>query len=483
MPRIFSAAALLLFASIATADTYSPEEFKKVVAAVQGMQSDTCAVKLATDAGLSIQSVAWEDTARAHGSSVGPNISDVRLQVRIKNDAGEVEAVETMPVIRANNFIDRTVDLPPSAFHVLVGNEKGAELKPVSLTEYLDNLPNYLSDESSWADGAGKTRKSLWVPRDSHVLVSAQASLLPIPRGSAATVEFNPVIFNYQSSKENPAVLAIVATAKGTSATIIDNTRDVFQNGRSHSPGQQLFHNQKGERAAFVGQRLSAHAAAGGNVDAPSIGANQASGADVVTLIQVPLKHTPTVGMVWGGLEMLSFGSRSVRGSGMEKAAVSFGKVEGPFTEMDGLAIERDPRFPIRVTTMFYNAVDSAALDPEELRGIEASIASVYNNAAAAGSLVVDGPQGRPTEHGVHQWKRPSWWPIAFPAPEPLRAGTISVPAWWNELPALSKLQITPAEAFEGMQQIYGADFLRVIDSPESANAAVEYLAEVINSP
>lgn len=65
---------------------------------------------------------------------------------------------------------------------------------------------------------------NLLAERDTHVLVSAQAAFLPVPQQGIA--EFNPVIFNYQSYAANPAVLAIVVTAEGTSATIIDNERD-----------------------------------------------------------------------------------------------------------------------------------------------------------------------------------------------------------------------------------------------------------------
>lgn len=67
----------------------------------------------------------------------------------------------------------------------------------------------------------------LLATRDSHVLVSAQACFLPIPKGEEAV--FNPVIFNYQSEAGNPAVLAILVTREGTSMTIVDNTRDAVQ--------------------------------------------------------------------------------------------------------------------------------------------------------------------------------------------------------------------------------------------------------------
>ena len=34
----------------------------------------------------------------------------------------------------------------------------------------------------------------------------------------------------------------------------------------------------------------------------------------------------------------------------------------GPYTELDGLTIERDPRFPVRVTVQFYQATSNGVL-------------------------------------------------------------------------------------------------------------------------
>ena len=57
-------------------------------------------------------------------------------------------------------------------------------------------------------------------------LVSAQATFLPVPREGQAT--FWPVIFNYQSSRKNPAVLTLLVTRQGTSMTVVDNVRDTL---------------------------------------------------------------------------------------------------------------------------------------------------------------------------------------------------------------------------------------------------------------
>src|SRR6185369_3908107 len=94
---------------------------------------------------------------------------------------------------------------------------------------------------------------------------------------------------NYQSYAGAPAVLAIVATREGTSATIIDNQRDGF--GAGSAWGQRLFFNQDGERASFTGTRMDEFVAAGGDHgDKPAtVEDAKAAGLDCVMLIQVPL--------------------------------------------------------------------------------------------------------------------------------------------------------------------------------------------------
>ena len=85
-----------------------------------------------------------------------------------------------------------------------------------------------------------------------HALVSAQATFLPIPQQGQAT--FWPVIFNYQSSRKNPAVLTLLVTRQGTSMTIVDNARDTLG---GDAWGQRLFFNKSGQRAPLTAERLS----------------------------------------------------------------------------------------------------------------------------------------------------------------------------------------------------------------------------------
>ncbi|MCP4540685.1 MAG: hypothetical protein GY832_26400 [Chloroflexi bacterium] len=360
--------------------------------------------------GLDIMNVTWEDTGRYYGSSVGPNISDVTIQVEYLDPHTEISQLTLMPVIRYPNFADLTADISPDHFYLLVGNENGDELERVTLTEYLGNIRRYLTDGDSWAGDEG----SLLAERDSHVLVSAQAAFLPVPRQDQA--QFNPVLFNYQSRAGDPAVLTVVATREGTSATIIDNVRDAFPSGFSW--GQRLFFNQNGERASFTGERLSDFQAENrddvgdsGSGDVAPEAAGE-SGLNMVLLIQVPLKQKQPMAFEYAVEEgAVEAPSEAVLGD-TEAAVIGHGKVEGPFTEIDGIEIERDDQFPIRVTVQFYKATSTGVLTAADVEEIAAQIQRVYEDADYVGSLVVDGQSERPTEYDGSKIEPADWWQV-----------------------------------------------------------------------
>ena len=228
------------------ADSY----YEDVIRLTENMVSDRESQKLARNQGLQILNVTWEDTGRFKGSAVGPNISDMTIQVQRQLPGSDKFDLTCMPVIRYPNFSDITGDISPDKFFVLVGNEKGRPLEKVSLRHLLGNLRSYLHDPLSWK---GNRTSLLAENRDSQVLVSAQACFLPIPKEGIA--EFNPVLFNYQSRAGDPAVLTILASREGTSITVIDNKRDAFDAGMTW--GQRLFFNQNGERCSLTGKRKS----------------------------------------------------------------------------------------------------------------------------------------------------------------------------------------------------------------------------------
>ena len=96
--------------------------------------------------------------------------------------------------------------------------------------------------------------------------------------------------------------------------------------------------------------------------------------------------------------------------SDVESAVIGHGSVEGPFVEVDGLEIERDDLFPIRVTVQFYKATSHGAISPGDMKEIAGQIQRVYEDADYVGSLVVDGPTDRPTEYEGQKEQPPGWW-------------------------------------------------------------------------
>jgi hypothetical protein len=387
--------------------------YLEVIQETMGMISNGSAQSLARQYGLNILDITWEDTGRFKNSAVGPNISDMTIQVEHQHPKTKDSSLHLMPVIRFPNFSDKTADVKLDELFVKVGNEKGNALKKVSLRDVLQNLRSYLSQPNSWKG----SQNSLLAPRDTHVLVSAQACFLPIPQGGIA--KFNPVLFNYQSSAKNPAVLTILATREGTSVTVIDNNRDGFTSGRTW--GQRLFFNKDGERASLTGKRASEFQGddAGDRSSTPlSSAAAEEKGMNLVMLIQVPLKYkesrrglasfsvpemAPPSSVVAPALEMQ-------KSSDVEAAVIGHGEVEGPFTEIDHLAIERDPRYPIRVTVQFYKGTSNGVVAAADMKTIHQQIQRVYQDADYVGSLVVDGKTDRPTEHDGPQEEPPDWW-------------------------------------------------------------------------
>ena len=405
------------FAATATATAGAtanlpPRSIDPVIQKVEQMPWDANVTALAHRVGLNVVNVTWEDTGRFAGSAVGPNISDMTIGVRDSNGA-----LHPMPVLRFDNFSDKTADLRADRFLLPVGNAWGAEeLNSVSLTEVLQDTRRFLHDPKSWAGGG----RSLWNARDAHVLVSAQACFLPVPRAGEAT--FTPVLYNYQSSPNNPAVLTIVATREGTSIQVIEN-----EGGYMSEP---LFFNDNGERAPFVAARLSD--VQSGRVDlggtAGALAANGEDDGNVVLVIQVPLKQKAVdrwVGYGGGPVPSAAPMAESAQPKGramdsdVEVAVVGHGKAEGPYKEIDRLAIERDTRFPVRVTVQFYQATSNGVVSEADIQRLKRQIDRVYRDAAYVGSLVTEPTTGRPTDWRAPQqpalssttptWAAPHW--------------------------------------------------------------------------
>jgi hypothetical protein len=379
--------------------------YARVVQKVAGMPEDSNASNLVNRTGLQLLNVLWEDTGRWEGSSVGPNISDVTIEVQMDGANGETRTA-LMPVMRYANFADKTGDVPMNKLMIPVGNQgKDGDLSYVSLRDFLAAPTQFMALP---AKGSIKGR-SLLAPRDRHALVSAQATFLPIPRQGKAT--FWPVIFNYQSSRKNPAVLTLLVTRQGTSMTIVDNARDTLG---GDTWGQRLFFNKGGQRTPLTAERLSDVKASGVTMNgesAQSLGGD----ANLLMIIQVPLRYrAPVMRAAIGGAGGLASDkllaapaaapaeekqAQGRRRSDVEVAVLGHGPELGPYTELDGLAIERDPRFPVRVTVQFYQATSNGVLAVRDVENLRAQIKKVYGMADYVGSLVVptDADRRRPT--------------------------------------------------------------------------------------
>ncbi len=410
---LIAIAAFLVVVGVAQAGRVNdgPQVYRKVVDLTAAMVYNTRAQELVRRAGLNLLNLTWEDTGRYKQSCVGPNISDMTIQVQQHDPRTNTFHLTCMPVIRYANYSDRSADITPDDFYLLVGNERGKTLHRVTLTQYLEHFRSYLSNPDSWKG----TQTSLLAPRDTHVLVSAQACFLPVPLKGKA--QFNVVLFNYQSSRDNPAVLTILATREGTSATVIDNVRDPFEAGATW--GQRLFFNMHGRRASLTGERVSDFLAHVDNAHSRnSHAAAKAAGTgglNMVMLIQVPLKHRvqPVRWMTEGNAS--PYGTCKVacsapRRSDVEDAVVGHGKQEGAFTEIGGLPIERDPNFPVRVTVQFYLATSNGVISHANVAAIAQQIKRVYSDADYVGSLVTDGNTRRPTEYNGAHSQPPGWW-------------------------------------------------------------------------
>ncbi len=399
------ALSLALSLSSAPAEASAPRQLDATIQTVEGLVWNEAAARAAQAAGLSLVNVTWEDTGRSKESVWGPNISDMTIGVR--DSRGELHA---MPVLRFDNYTDETVDIEPDRFMLSVGNERGRGLRTVSLADLLEDTREYLHDPESWAG----RNSSLAAKRDSHVIVSAQACLLPVPKAGEAT--FTPVIYNYQSSPGNPAVLTIVATREGTSIQVVDNDGGYMSD--------VLFFNDDGERAPFTAMRLSDHRAASTGISSgrPELSPedDDAAGADVVLVVQVPLKQrqlarqAPSTAGAYLEDAMEMAAPASADRSDIEAAVIGHGPTEGPFAELAGLDIERDERFPVRVTVQFYKATTTGTLTEADARALRADIDKVYGDPAYVSSLVTDGWTGRPTEWQqapteTATWARPSW--------------------------------------------------------------------------
>jgi hypothetical protein len=312
-----------------------------------------------------------------------------------------------LPVIRSPNYEDLTWDVPIDKIPLVVGNEHGEQLRTVTLKEYLQSFPFFLHSSNKWKS----SNISLLAPRDSAVIMSSQACFLPVPK-DGGEAKFNVAIFNYQSSKSNPAVLVLVANERGTSAQIVENV----------GGGQKLYFNDNGKRCPFLGQRLSEYRIEKGETDLSKPMSQEEKQKNMLLIIQIPLKHRfspPIMPLSYNaappGYVMKSMGCMPEsypqrRSADVEDAIIKVGQAEVEFNEIGDVEIERDPDFPIRVTLQFYKATSNGVCDESHMAAISNQIKESRKYGIDIGSLVVGGDTGRVTEHSHQSYSRPPWW-------------------------------------------------------------------------
>lgn len=257
--------------------------FIEVITRVCSLPGDPRVIDLAFDHGLSVMSVAWEDTGRSHGSAMGPNISDVTIEV-YDDATGRRPEPHLLPVIRHPNFRDVTADVPADRFSIRVGNAGSGSPRTVPLAQVIAGLSGYLSDRSS----VFGERDDFSDRRDTPYLVSAQFVFVPLSESGVAT--FTPHIFNYTSRPGRPAVLTLVATREGTSITVIENTREDW-GGR----GQTLYFSASGINALYTAERRTSVVARveSGELDLTADPTLLDQNADVMLIVQVPVRTVP----------------------------------------------------------------------------------------------------------------------------------------------------------------------------------------------
>ncbi len=382
--------------------------YNEIIERVVNMPFDNDLTSRAREVGLDVLNVTWEDTGRNLGSVWGPNISDLTLQVREPLGAGQART-HLLPVMRFPNYEDQTGDVPIEKIWIKVGNQSNrSSVVAVPLKEVLTNMRSYLSKPGD-LKGSG----NFFAARDTHILTSAQHVFMPLPK--TGKTEFTPVIYNYVSSKDNPAVMVLMVTRQGTSATIIEN----WSGDQSYQQwGQQLYFNNKGQRTVLTAERKSAvkKRVDGGQATSGDEGALD-EGSDMIMLIQIPLVHrddtvlygseaapapaaaAATADAPAGSVKNKSASTdRSRETSDVEAAVIGKGEDLGPFRETAGMPLVRDERFPIRVTVQFYKATSNGIVNASDLRSMRADIDRVYANADYVGSLVVPQDQRpRPT--------------------------------------------------------------------------------------
>ena len=83
---------------------------------------------------------------------------------------------------------------------------------------------------------------------------------------------------------------------------------------------------------------------------------------------------------------------------GIDHAVLSVGESHSKFYGIGECKLERDERYPIRLTLQYYQVTDESSVPEEIYAEINDKINYVYKNGVAQGSLVTEKETGRTTE-------------------------------------------------------------------------------------
>ena len=385
-------------------------EYARVVAKVANMVQDGDLANRVRRRSLSLVNVMWEDTGRAQGSSLGPNISDLTLQVRRRDESGQFQS-SIMPVIRFPNFTDRTGDVAsPTGSSSASATSARQPLRSVPLTDVLRDSEGVRLDAGQHPRQRQPSRAArLALPRQRAGGVPAhpeerqgrvQPGALQLPIGAAARPQFSRILVT-RAGNEHAG----------------DRERPEERDRRGM--GQELYFNNQGQRAAFTAERKSdveaAHRGAG---RAQERGRQQRARRRARTCSSSCRSRSGTkiAGYLGGAIPkaakkpsaMPAHGRTSSsrppgrpwpqpRASDVEQAVLGHGPNLGPFNEGHRLRFERDPSFPIRITVQFYKATSNGVASDIDLDSIARSIGSVYEHADFVGSLVLPGRRSAPS--------------------------------------------------------------------------------------
>jgi hypothetical protein len=286
--------------------------------------------------GMSIVTTSWDDVQRFNTSCWGSNISDCSLATMCGN---------TLPIVKLrDNFEDQVSIMPSGKIYMIVGNAVcGGDLKTISLKTYLNNV--------------GKSEPSLENPDmslycrdlDDAVAIRYQTVLVP---GNAA--ELQPVVYNYQTTEDNPKNLIALSCHLGTTAHL-------------NKPGKQLLALRTVRDKKVVNTTIKVQRDTDdGKLPKKTVLGTKHMGTvrNTIMFIQIPLvQRNDEFGSFGSFASNLSFDAPVYRS--MSPAYVDHGKTLGAFSGhgMSTSDIERDTYQPITITVTTYVSTNGEITD------------------------------------------------------------------------------------------------------------------------